>query len=332
LRDCVGSVLAQSGVKVRVLIIDDCSPDDTATVGGQLAAGDSWVTFRRHEVNRGHIATYNEGLLEWARATYTLLLSADDMLTPGALMRATRLMELHPEVGFAYGRAIATDKPSFTDQGADPTDYRQRVLSGAEFWSISCATATNLVATPTLVVRTALQQSLGGYRTDLPHTGDLEMVLRFAAHSSVGVIDCDQAFYRVHGNNMHKATFTSAFTVLQQHKLAFDILFEEREGRIAEPTRMRDLAMRGTAVAAVKKARRLLDQGEVAACDALVAAAVEVSPDVRRSREFRRLRLARVIGRRAIGALEWAARLARPRPGVVQDISPFGQSGIFRGV
>ena len=43
---------------------------------------------RRHEVNQGHIATYNEGLLEWAKADYTVLLSADDLLAPGALARA----------------------------------------------------------------------------------------------------------------------------------------------------------------------------------------------------------------------------------------------------
>ena len=42
------------------------------------------MEFRRHPVNRGHIATYNEGL-EWASGDYLLVLSADDMLTPGAL-------------------------------------------------------------------------------------------------------------------------------------------------------------------------------------------------------------------------------------------------------
>src|SRR4051794_40019596 len=81
---CVGSVLAQDGVDVRVLVIDDCSPDDTAEVAAGLRAADPRVEFRRHAVNRGHIATYNEGLLEWAAGDYVLLLSADDMLTPGA--------------------------------------------------------------------------------------------------------------------------------------------------------------------------------------------------------------------------------------------------------
>ncbi len=109
LRECVESALAQP-VDVRVLIIDDASPDNTAEVAAGLAAQDERVEFRRHTVNQGHIATYNEGL-DWGTGDYMLLLSADDLLTPGALSRAVRLMDAHPEVGFTYGRAITTSRP-----------------------------------------------------------------------------------------------------------------------------------------------------------------------------------------------------------------------------
>src|SRR5271167_2052829 len=70
LRDCVQSVLSQTGVAVRVLVIDDASPDNTLQVGQDLAASDPRVEFRRHAVNKGHIATYNEGLLDWSTAEY----------------------------------------------------------------------------------------------------------------------------------------------------------------------------------------------------------------------------------------------------------------------
>ena len=110
LRGCVESVLSQEGVDVRVLVLDDASPDHTAEVGEALAREDRRVTFRRHAANRGHIATYNEGLA-WATGDYTLLLSADDLLTPGALGRAVAVLEAHPEVVLAYGREIRTADP-----------------------------------------------------------------------------------------------------------------------------------------------------------------------------------------------------------------------------
>ena len=113
LRGCVESVLMQKDVEVEVLIIDDCSSDDTDAVGQELAA-DPRVTYWRHKVNKGHIATYNEGL-EWASADYLALISADDLLTPGALKRATTALDSRSTAGFAYGRSVY-----FVDNDAIP--------------------------------------------------------------------------------------------------------------------------------------------------------------------------------------------------------------------
>jgi len=103
LRSCVTSILFQVDVDVRVLILDDASPDNTAEVAAELVKEDPRVTYVRHEVNHGHIATYNKGI-EWANADYQLLLSADDYLLPGALSRLTKLTANHPKVGLVFGR------------------------------------------------------------------------------------------------------------------------------------------------------------------------------------------------------------------------------------
>jgi glycosyltransferase involved in cell wall biosynthesis len=103
--ECVASVLAQRDVDLRVLILDDASPDETPAVAAALAATDSRIEYRRHAANQGHIATYNDGLA-WASGDYTAMVSADDLLTPGALARAARLLDAHPEVGFVYGSIV----------------------------------------------------------------------------------------------------------------------------------------------------------------------------------------------------------------------------------
>ena len=55
LDQCVSSVLRQASVDVRVLVIDDASPDNTAEVAEALARQDPRVTFIRHRKNIGHI-------------------------------------------------------------------------------------------------------------------------------------------------------------------------------------------------------------------------------------------------------------------------------------
>ena len=57
LRGCVESVLSQGGVDVRVLIIDDAVSGRHRCGRTRLAAEDNRVEFRRHEVNKRHIAT-----------------------------------------------------------------------------------------------------------------------------------------------------------------------------------------------------------------------------------------------------------------------------------
>src|SRR5258708_1405853 len=92
LEEAVSSVLDdQEGVDVRVLIIDDASPDDSADVAGKIAARDHRVEVAVHAVNKGNIATFNEGLLESADGGYFGLSSAGDRLTRAARRRAAEL-------------------------------------------------------------------------------------------------------------------------------------------------------------------------------------------------------------------------------------------------
>lgn len=328
LTECVQSVLAQP-IDVRVLVIDDASTDNTAEVAESLKQRDVRVHVIRHAVNQGHIATYNEGLLSWASADYLLLLSADDLLTPGALNRAARFLDENPDAGFVYGRAITSEVPNFGSLPC-PHEFESRLLTGAEFLELTCRAAANVVFTPTAVVRTSLQHKVGGYRPDLPHTGDLEMWMRLAAHGSVGVLNCDQAIYRVHGNNMHRKTYTQAMTIIRQHERAFQVLFEGFGDRIPDRECLNRTAMQGVALSALRRAMRMLEQGDPAACDEILKLALDLHPGLRSQPEWRRSRLKRALGPKMTLRIRSLLRPFRPSPMV--ENHPFGRSGVFPGI
>ncbi len=211
-----------------------------------------------------------------------------------------------------------------------PQDYRWRILPSAEFWELSCNEAGNIVSTPTAVVRTRLQQAIGGYRKELPHTGDLEMWLRFAVHAPVGILDCDQAFYRVHGNNMHKEMFPSAMTVVQQHREAFETLFREYGDWIPDVERMKHLALRGTAFNALRRATRMFERGDRDSCNKLLDVALQIFPQLRSQREWSRLRLKQALGPQLWRALRPLLDRLRGRTVLARD--PFVRSGVFPGL
>lgn len=307
---CVESVLTQDGTDVRALVIDDASPDDTERVGRALAASDPRVEFRRHAQNRGHIATYNEGL-RWATGDYLLVLSADDLLTPGALARAARLMDAHPEVGLTYGRAIMTDEPDRHPPNI-PDPCKTRVLTGLELIEAFCEWGGNRVPTQTAVVRTAVQKAVGDYRPELPHSGDMDMWLRFAARGPVGVVDADQGYYRVHPANMHHGFNAAAIDDMDEYRRTFEGFFAEHTQALPGSGRLRDMALRSLAVRALWKASTVLDHGGTRAAAELQAFALRTSPRVRWSRMWYRVRLKQAAGPRLWSVVQRARGSRRP--------------------
>jgi len=300
LDECVQSVLRQEGVDTRVLVIDDASPDDTPIVASRLARADRRVEYRRHPSNRGHHPTYNEGLA-WASGDYTLLLSADDALTPRALKRAVDLMEEHPSIGFVYGPAIRAS--GLPPQFRSPSAYATRVIAGPAFIASICESSLNPVATPTAVVRGPLQRQLGGYRDELPHSGDLEMWLRVAVHGSVGYIDTHQALYRQHDVNMH-IPYEASIRYLQQRRAAFDVWFADYGTRVPNAAAMYDGVRRLIAVETFWHACHAFDRGDTALCRSALAFAESSHPSVRSLPAWRNLAVKRLIGRRVWTAVE----------------------------
>jgi len=302
LRQCVESVLAQSVPSVRVLIIDDASPDNTSEVAADLAREDSRVIFLRHTANRGHIATYNEGI-EWASGDYMLILSADDYLLPGALTRSASLMDAYPEVGFTFGNFITLGNRGMTGQiiaVMDKTDWR--ILAGLEF--IEITGSRNIVATPTAVVRTELQKRLGGYRPELPHSGDVEMWLRLAAHAAVGMLGAYQAVYRLHASNMSLGyTAKTWLPDLQQRKAAFDCFFQTCSHVLPNPQQLRRKMLWLLGCDAVGLASTAFNEGTMEVSEQLSEFALALCPEIKGSLPWTKLACKRLVGYRAWRAL-----------------------------
>jgi hypothetical protein len=315
LAQCVQSILDQAEVQVRVLIIDDASPDESADIGADIARSSENVMFLRHERNKGHIRTYNEGI-EWAGATYFLLLSADDYLLPGALAYATRMMEASPDIGLVFGNALVEFDDGATesvyplyDRGEKAGD---RVFRGLDFVRLSGA--SNLVPTPTAVARTETQKRIGVYRPELPHSGDMEMWLRFAAHGSVGFVDRLQAVYRRHAGNMSNLyDVASSLPDLLQRKAAIDSFLQSDGRNIAGGNTLLRELHDDLGRIAIGRASAAFNTGDARALRQLTEFAVDISPMAKLSLPWMRLMAKRMIGQRAWKALQSGQQAMRPR-------------------
>lgn len=259
LRASVGSVLGQSVSDLRVLIIDDASSDDSTAVATQIAASDPRVSVLTHTANRGHINTYNEGI-DWADSDYFLLLSADDILVENALQRAVEIMDANVDIVLTYGDCVAWQE----------TDPLPRIATSEHYcWTRSnllleiCETASNCVPTPTAIGRTRVQKAVGGYRPALPHSGDMEMWLRYAAHGQVAHINAVQAIYRKHGAAMSNTFFSALLSDYHQCQRAFDVFFTENSALVSNADSLATLARRSLARKIFRQGNTLMRRGRI---------------------------------------------------------------------
>ncbi len=308
LEDAVRSVVAQDDVTVRVLILDDASTDQTPEVASRLAFNDPRVEWRRHTVNRGHIRTYNEGL-EWVHAEYVLLLSADDVLTPGSLARAVRVMQAHPDVVLTYGRDIAfsAPQPPWHDARMQPESYR--IYSYRELLETACRLGHTPIQAPTVLVKTDAHRAAGDYRVDLPHSGDTEIWLRIVSHGRVAALDAVQAFRRLHATNMSHNY--SPRRRLEEQLRAFEAHLAESPLPPVERERFMRLVRQTTAEAAFWSAARLFDSGDRSECAASLEFALACDPAIAETRSWSRLQWRRRLGPLASGFVDRMLRRSR---------------------
>jgi glycosyltransferase involved in cell wall biosynthesis len=260
LAGCVDSIFKSTSHPLEVIVIDDASTDETQAVTSNLARADARVRVFRHDVNWGHIATYNHGF-SLVRGVYVHLISADDELAPGALDRAVAIMERHPEVGFVYGpvaRRVGQDVPVLRSRRA--ASYG--IMRGADWIAARCQDGRNPVLSPEVTVRQSVALAAGDYDARLPDLADLEMWLRLAARSDVGVVqDADQAIYRIHGGNMNLAS-SRRDNVAQRYRqrlLAFELFLERDGGLVGNPEELVARVRRRIAGDLVAHTRRQFD-------------------------------------------------------------------------
>ncbi|MFK0332000.1 glycosyltransferase [Rhizobium sp. NPDC090275] len=299
LSECVESVLSQDGVDVRILIIDDCSPDNTQEIGSDLAFRNEQVEFRRHVNNKGHIDTYNEGI-EWACSDFFLLLSADDYLLPGALYHATKVMSEHADISFVFGNAVVlsddgsqiNSEPFGGSATAPPL-----LLRCDEF--VQALKGRNIVPTPTAVVRTSAQKRAGGYRKDLPHSGDLAMWLLLAAQGPVGFVNEPQAVYRVHAQNMSRAYSSVWLPDIEQRLAAFEHFLNLSGSQLPNVEATRGVLTRALAREALSHACSAFNEGDTNISLALEKLARKLDSNIRLSPAWLRLAVRRALGQKA---------------------------------
>lgn len=302
LDQCVQSVLSQEDVNVRVLIIDDVSKDNSVEVAERLAAADSRVSLLKHTVNKGLVGTANDGVIDWATAKYTLLLSADDALTKGALRRAASVMDAHPDVAVAYGMALVITENADMAPVDNPRTFDYKIIKGDDFIERACTSWCG-VASPTALIRTSSQHEVGGLDPRFPQTCDMEIWLRLATRANVAALNTTQAYYRRHDANMSTVTTEQPLSDLREQLETMVAVLTEWGKALPATTRWLETIRKRVATQACWKAGIAFQASNVRGGETCLAFAKEADPSVTKSVPWLKAQAKRLLGGPALRLL-----------------------------
>lgn len=195
LPECVNSILSQSYQDFEVLIMDDCSPDNTPEVARSF--NDPRVQQIRNEPNLGHLRNYNKGI-SLARGEYIWLISADDRLrSTNALEQYVQLMDAHPGVGYIFCAGIGLDNGVETGLCKySVVSEHETIFKGHDF--LRKLLYANVVLASSGMVRRVCYEQHGAFPLDLPFAGDWYLWCLFALHFDVGYVAEPMVNYRDH--------------------------------------------------------------------------------------------------------------------------------------
>lgn len=223
--ETVASLKAQHFTDFEVVIVDDCSTDDTPAI--LAAIGDPRFRLFRADRNAGPVHARNRAVAE-ARGRYIAALDADDLCVPERLARQVAYLDAHPYtvlVGTAAGVLQAgVVRPSRLPSVTTPSLIEWLLwISNPLVWS-------------SVMMRSEAARGLAPFtRPERVYAEDFDLYHRVATLGRIGRIDDPLVIYRSHAGGISRqhadAMHRAALAVLaERHQPA---LGDEAEARCA---------------------------------------------------------------------------------------------------
>ena len=210
----IESVLGQICADYELLIIDDCSRDDTTYVIRSCAEKDTRIRCRINPTNLGMVANWN-ACLEEARGEYIKFLCSDDLLSsPHAVAQMAARLDGDRSVALVASARNFIDVDSGVIRTLDPLKGSGE-QSGKVVINRCLREQHNLIGEPTAV----MFRKSDGRRGFLPYYRqivDLEMWFHLLEKGKLSYIDAPLCSFRIHAGQQTERN-TNTLNVLDDN-------------------------------------------------------------------------------------------------------------------
>lgn len=220
LNDAIDSVLAQTFQDFELLIVDNCSTDDTKNIVDKYAAVDNRITYYCNESNIGLVGNLNR-CLEYATGQYIKILCADDLLLPTCLNRMVTALDSCPKASLVAGaRKLVTGNLQPIARAA--YSFREEHLPGVAAIN-RCLFNGNQIGEPTAVMFRKKDASRG-FSRDYAQLVDIEMWFHLLEQGEFVFLPEELCLFRQHEAQGTKTNMKSFAFLGDEEKLFHEYL------------------------------------------------------------------------------------------------------------
>ena len=199
LPECLRSLLQQTFCDFEILVMDNCSLDNTPEVVHSFR--DDRMRYIRNERNLGHVRNFVKGVT-LARGKYVWVIAADDLLRSRQVLgRYVELMERSSGVGYVFCRAIEVrnGKEAGVVEWADCGD-KDHVWDGAAF--LGHLIRRNCIVMSSCMAKKECYDKVGTFPLDMPYACDWYVWSTFATNYRVAYFAEPMVCFRVHDRSL----------------------------------------------------------------------------------------------------------------------------------
>ena len=196
------SILGQTMADFEVIVIDDCSRDDSAEIVRDYLT-DPRVRFVRHEQNAGYVSSLIEGTEVLSRGTYAMVVSADDLVvSPRAFEQQVAALDRQPLAAFSFSAFQRMTAETGEILGTHRSFDEDGLLPGAEFLRAYITGKDIQVLHSGCMFRLASYREAGGYRRDFRYAVDFALWQMLATIGDVAYVAEPLYPYGIHASQM----------------------------------------------------------------------------------------------------------------------------------
>ncbi len=210
----LNSVVNQTYTQIELIIVDDCSTDNSVEVIHQWInnyKGEVKIKFIKNPVNLGLTKVCNI-ILQNANGKYFQTLDADDILLPGKIERQVALLEQNDKAAFVYSdiAVINETRNIIKSSYLKHINYDVNTMPAGKIFE--ALLNFNFVPLPSVLVNTAMARSVGGFDETL-QVQDYYLWLKLSENNEVIFSKENTALYRMHSTSMSNSIKTNPRSV-----------------------------------------------------------------------------------------------------------------------